>query len=241
MSTSQKYNSVVLGANASDELTKLLIQQQDDTAVSARFVESSERFSKWIDRMLEYGFTNGVDYTPYQKVHPLNKQSFGDYALTLDTAKEVAMIQRNEKGRQARRFFIECEKALREFVQRSVADPRISGLVELINSLTDKVISLEAKIDQIGKSQTQYFKTQKFNDQTTDLIETRIKREKILTFVTTTIHRSHTASWTTFWDRFEEAYNVDVRSLQRKGNELTLDTAIRNGYLPQLWEYVNIQ
>lgn len=91
-------------------------QQSDDgnILVSARdlykFLDVSERFSKWWDRMVSYGFTNGKDYTPYQTVHPQNKQKITDYAMRLDMAKEISMIQRNEKGRQARLYFLDLER-----------------------------------------------------------------------------------------------------------------------------------
>ena len=52
------------------------------------FLESSERYSKWFERMLSYGFVEGVDYTLYQKVHPQNKQEITDHALTIEMAKE---------------------------------------------------------------------------------------------------------------------------------------------------------
>lgn len=74
------------------------------------FLESSERYSKWFERMLSYGFVEGVDYTPYRKVHPQNKQEITDHALTIEMAKEIAMLQRNEKGKMARIYFLELER-----------------------------------------------------------------------------------------------------------------------------------
>lgn len=86
----------------------------DRITVSARdlheFLELEERFSKWFDRMASYGFENGVDYTPYKKVHPQNKQEITDYQLTIEMAKEIAMLQRSERGKQARQYFIQLEK-----------------------------------------------------------------------------------------------------------------------------------
>lgn len=137
-----------------------ITENNGKSVVSARelygFLESKERFSKWFDRMKEYGFENGIDYTPYQMVHPQNNQEQTDYALTLDTAKEISMIQRNDKGRQARRYFIECEKRLRDSVpailervvsernqllqQRQRIDQRISKLNIITNHLQDNNI-----------------------------------------------------------------------------------------------------
>lgn len=87
----------------------------DRPTVSARelheFLEIQERFSKWYDRMSEYGFTESIDYTPYQMVHPQNNQILIDYQLTIEMAKEICMLQRNEKGKQARQYFIQLEAA----------------------------------------------------------------------------------------------------------------------------------
>ena len=60
--------------------------------------------------MCEYGFSDGIDYTPYIFVHPQNKQKTTDHQLTVEMAKELCMLQRNEKGKQARQYFIELEK-----------------------------------------------------------------------------------------------------------------------------------
>lgn len=84
------------------------------------FLEVPTPFKDWIRRMLEYGFEEGTDFN----VCCANLSGKGrgghnkkEYVLTLDTAKEICMIQRSEKGRQARKYFIECEKKLREVEQ----------------------------------------------------------------------------------------------------------------------------
>lgn len=69
-----------------------------------------ERYSKWFARMAEYGFTEGEDYTPYQTVHPQNKQNIDDHIMTLDMAKHIAMIQRTPQGMAIRQKLIELEK-----------------------------------------------------------------------------------------------------------------------------------
>lgn len=95
------------------ELIKIT-EQNDKRAVSARelhrFLEVTERFSNWFERQLQYGFIEGVDYQGCEVFNTLANQTLTDYALTIDTAKEISMLQRTEKGKQARRYFIECEK-----------------------------------------------------------------------------------------------------------------------------------
>lgn len=72
--------------------------------------KGQERFSKWFERMLSYGFEEGQDFSPYQMVHPQNKQEYVDYQITIDMAKEIAMLQRNEKGKEIRQKLIQLEK-----------------------------------------------------------------------------------------------------------------------------------
>lgn len=96
------------------ELIKVTANENGEMLVSARELHevlgSKERFSKWFDKMLSYGFENGDDYTTYQMVHPRNKQEFTDYAMKLDMAKELAMVSKLPKGKEVRKYFIECEK-----------------------------------------------------------------------------------------------------------------------------------
>lgn len=88
--------------------------------VSARelhkFLEASERFSNWIDRQFQYGFEEGLDYIGCKEFNTLANQELNDFALTLDCAKEISMLQKSEKGKQARKYFIECEKNLKNGV-----------------------------------------------------------------------------------------------------------------------------
>jgi anti-repressor protein len=87
------------------------------TAVSARelydFLEVRRDYSTWCKQMFEYGFEEEKDFSPILVKSQMGRPSI-DYALTLDCAKEIAMIQRTPKGKQAREYFITCEKRLRE-------------------------------------------------------------------------------------------------------------------------------
>ncbi len=88
-------------------------------AVDARelhvFLENGKQFADWIKNRIEkYGFENHNDY---EVLYSLVKNPEGgrpaiQYALSLDMAKQLAMVERNDKGKQARLYFIECEKQL---------------------------------------------------------------------------------------------------------------------------------
>lgn len=78
-----------------------------------KFLEVSTRYNDWVKRMVEYGFEENVDYhaiTQKRVTAQGNKTTYTDHEITLDMAKEIAMIQRNEKGKQARQYFLELEK-----------------------------------------------------------------------------------------------------------------------------------
>ncbi|EBB7895873.1 phage antirepressor Ant [Salmonella enterica] len=86
------------------------------------FLDVGKDFSTWIkSRIAEYGFVENQDYIVFSpNLGKMVGRKKIDYHLTLDTAKETAMVERNEKGRQIRRYFIECEKQLRQQSQQPV-------------------------------------------------------------------------------------------------------------------------
>lgn len=100
-----------------DELIKITTDNNGQRAVSARelhkFLEATERFSYWFERQRQYGLIEGVDYVGCKEFNALANQTLEDFALTIDCAKEISMLQRNEKGKQARLYFIEAEKKYR--------------------------------------------------------------------------------------------------------------------------------
>ena len=105
------------------ELIKVTTNANGLQVVSARnlydFLEVKAQFTNWCDRMFEYGFEEGKDYVTILLNRSDGRQGKPqtDYALTLDTAKEIAMLQRSDKGKQARQYFIECEKQVRQQIQ----------------------------------------------------------------------------------------------------------------------------
>lgn len=118
-----------------EELIKV-VYDNDRITLSARelheFLESNERFSKWFERMVSYGFSNGIDFTTAQKSTLVNngaQRELQDHQITIEMAKEIAMIQRSDKGKQARKYFIECEKQLRQ--PQSMEDMMIYQLKEM--------------------------------------------------------------------------------------------------------------
>ncbi|WP_455793571.1 phage antirepressor KilAC domain-containing protein [Clostridium butyricum] len=77
------------------------------------FLEIKTPYAKWFERMKEYGFDENVDYLVTDIFVPNSnggKQNQINHEIKLDMAKEIAMIQRNEKGKQTRMYFLQVEK-----------------------------------------------------------------------------------------------------------------------------------
>ena len=95
------------------------VSKNDEQYVSGRdlhmFLEINTPYSKWFNRMCEYGFVENVDYLTVDKkvlredgrVMP---QTQFEHSLTIEMAKQLCMLARNEKGREAREYFIQVER-----------------------------------------------------------------------------------------------------------------------------------
>ena len=115
------------------ELIPLHLQTIDGNAietVSARelhsFLESRQDFSTWIKNRIEkYEFVENADYLlhKFMEQTPSGAKHKTDYYVSVGMAKELAMVEHNDKGSQARRYFIECEKRLKEQTATQPAQP----------------------------------------------------------------------------------------------------------------------
>lgn len=100
-------------------LLKVEVNENQEQAVSGRelhmFLEIETPYKKWFDRMCEYGFSENMDYLTVDKnVYGQNGQLMPqkqyDHLMKIDMAKELCMLARNEKGKQARHYFLEVER-----------------------------------------------------------------------------------------------------------------------------------
>jgi phage anti-repressor protein len=122
-----------------EKLLPILIKQNEDQAVSARdvhnYLKVGRDFTTWIKgRIEQYGFIEEVDYlllTNLGEQKGRGGSNKVDYILTLDTAKELCMVENNEKGKEARDYFIEAEKRyIKMMMERHTSDwmiARVNG------------------------------------------------------------------------------------------------------------------
>lgn len=130
-----------------ENLIKVSVNESNEQIVSGRelykFLEVTERYSNWFKRMLQYGFVENVDYLGCKVFNTQAKQDLQEHILKISMAKEIAMLQRNEKGKQARLYFIKCEEEYKK--QKQVTFSRKDLLMLNVikaNSENERMVAL---------------------------------------------------------------------------------------------------
>ena len=138
------------------ELIKI-IEREGRQLVSGRelheFLEIGTKYKDWFRRMVEYGFEEEIDFIRVAQKRATNNlknpvTTVIDHAISIDMAKEISMIQRTEKGKAARQYFINCEKKLKEVKKLSPME-----LMELqfkaLKEQEEKLLQVENKVDKL--------------------------------------------------------------------------------------------
>ena len=162
------------------ELIKITTNENGEQLVSGRelheFLEVGTQYTKWFDRMTEYGFAENVDFAVIVK-NDYDETAFGgtrkitDHAMTLDMAKEISMIQRSEKGKQARQYFIQVEKEYKE-IQKKLPNTR-EAIQQL---LLQGVEEVNQRVDDMEKRITNVEENAKLDTGDYNVITTRVKK-----------------------------------------------------------------
>lgn len=124
-----------------------------------QFLEVGKDFSTWIkDRIVQYQFSEDLDYVKIDSPKSGNQRGGDrrsiDYYISLNMAKEISMVERNEKGKQARQYFIQCEKLAKEPVNALLAMSKSEILLMAAETqkkneaLEAKTLQLENKIEE---------------------------------------------------------------------------------------------
>ena len=138
------------------ELIKI-IEREGRQLVSGRelheFLEIRTKYKDWFRRMVEYGFEEEIDFIRVAQKRATNNlknpvTTVIDHAISIDMAKEISMIQRIEKGKAARQYFINCEKKLKTVKKLSPME-----LMELqfkvLKEHKEKITQVENRVDKL--------------------------------------------------------------------------------------------
>ncbi len=124
-----------------------------------------ERFSQWFNRHLKYGFEKGIDFMESKKIYTANQyggeKELEDYVITIDMAKELCMLQKSEVGREFRKYFIECEKQLKEVKQKPQLSPQEQLALQLFNGGIDAITAHKQLLELETKELTNTIEEQK--------------------------------------------------------------------------------
>lgn len=138
-----------------NELIKVNYENDRPTVLARElhdFLEVKTAFKDWFPRMCEYGFSQGVDFNPLKNEQVRLEgerqvtRMIDDAQLTIEMAKEICMLQRNERGKQARQYFIQLEKDWNS--PELVMARALKMANSRIGSLEERTIHLEQKIEQ---------------------------------------------------------------------------------------------
>lgn len=141
-----------------NELLKIEIDENQEQTVSGRelhmFLGIETPYKKWFDRMCEYGFTNNADFITVGQKCPIANggyQERTDHIMKLDMAKELCMLARNEKGKQARQYFLEVERdwnSPEKVMARALklADSKLKEITEFAAKQTKRLEAAKPKM-----------------------------------------------------------------------------------------------
>ena len=138
-----------------NELIKISYENAERPTVSGRelhdALEVETPYHKWFPRMCEYGFSELEDFWTKMSESTGGRPST-DHQLTLPMAKEICMLQRSEKGKQFRQYFIRVEEAWNspEMIMKralEIANEKVKALQESVSQLTVDKLIMQPKAD----------------------------------------------------------------------------------------------
>lgn len=203
----------------SKELIKITTNDKGEQLVSGRelheFLEVGRDFTSWIKgRISKYDFVENVDFTIINLAHQNGGARWGgsnkvDYVITVDMAKELSMIENSKKGREARKYFIECEKKLKEI------DPRANLLLAIYNGGEEGVLASKQLTElEVQKATKPLIEEIEHKEDViiglVDEIDVADKRQ-ILNRVVKHKTTNYQQRWNALYREFDNKYHVDSK------------------------------
>ncbi|MFK4839662.1 antA/AntB antirepressor family protein [Lactococcus petauri] len=143
-----------------NQLINITQNENNESVVSGRelheFLEVGTAYKDWFPRMLKYGFVENIDFVAIAQKRATaqgNQTEYTDHALKLDMAKEISMIQRTAKGKEARQYFIQVEKAFKQQPQIPTTQRELAQLALAANEETaQRMDVVESKLQDLEEN-----------------------------------------------------------------------------------------
>lgn len=136
-----------------NQLISITQNENNESVVSGRelheFLDVSTPYTQWFERMIEYGFVHNVDFIglSQKSEKPQGGRPTIDHALKLDMAKEISMIQRTAKGKEARQYFIQVEKEYKQQQQVPLTlDQQIAAIATGYGSVKEELVEVKDQV-----------------------------------------------------------------------------------------------
>ncbi|WP_396584247.1 antA/AntB antirepressor family protein [Bartonella grahamii] len=136
------------------EISEQVIDQETVQTVNARdlhaFLEIKARFNDWIkNRIKECKFQENINFITLTK-NLVSGGKVKEYHITLDMAKHLSMIERNDKGHEARQYFIKCERLLKQVTTPQVDYSKPEALLGVLNHLQNQIEQKDNTIAELA-------------------------------------------------------------------------------------------
>lgn len=217
-------------------------------AISARelhaFLESKQQFTDWIkNRIDKYDLVENIDYQAFHNFMKCQNGIGGttriEYVLTIDAAKELSMVEGNEKGKQARRYFIECEKQL------SASQIGKLSQAEIIFQMAQFNLQQEKRIATIESMTNELYQTKQLAEADLNrlpIAENELPEcslQNIIKQLVNSFAKSKSLQIRTVWDKvyqtLEFNHGVRIKACKKLNkSESWLDVAARKGHLEKI-------
>jgi len=234
-----------------NEIIKIT-EHEGRKAVNARelhyFLESKQDFSTWIKgRIKKYELIENEDYVLFDKI--VEQVSGGkyliEYALTLDAAKELSMVEGNAKGKQARKYFIECEKELKSSIRILTPAEQLLESVKLTIAHEKQIAELKQRQETVENKLAGILELQAANENelrmlplSTDNVPEMSVKDKVRMMVNkyaAKLYLPQQQIWDELYNALYYKYKVSIRAHNKiKNSESWLDVAVRTGHIDKL-------
>ncbi len=220
-------------------------------AVSARelhtFLESKRDFSNWIkDRIKRCDLIENQDFEVFNNFgeNPNGGRPLTEYALTIETAKEISMVENNSKGKQARRYFIGCEKTLKENQQKKLSGAEyLLQQAQLMVEQERRITTVEQRLDNMDKERKENGERlleAKLSDERLPEMSMKARVNQLVREYAVATNTSFRDVWHKVYSQLYYLYHISIKSYKKlHKNETNLDIAVRNHFIDKIFTIIS--